>query len=62
MSARKKPAACPVCQQPAVARYKPFCSRRCADVDLGRWLKGRYVIPGERVDPHRAAPPESDED
>lgn len=41
---------CAVCGKPAIARYKPFCSSRCADIDLGRWLKGSYVIPGEAVE------------
>jgi endogenous inhibitor of DNA gyrase (YacG/DUF329 family) len=36
---------CPICGKPAVERYFPFCSPRCADVDLGRWLKGAYSIP-----------------
>ena len=36
---------CPVCQKTATERYRPFCSKRCADVDLGRWLKGSYTIP-----------------
>jgi hypothetical protein len=36
---------CPVCNKPRSERYKPFCSRRCADIDLGRWLKGEYAIP-----------------
>jgi len=27
--------------------HKPFCSKRCADIDLGRWLNGAYVIEGE---------------
>jgi endogenous inhibitor of DNA gyrase (YacG/DUF329 family) len=36
---------CPICGKPAIAEYKPFCSRRCADIDLGRWLKGGYAIP-----------------
>jgi uncharacterized protein len=36
---------CPVCRKPAIVRYKPFCSRRCADVDLGRWLSGVYAVP-----------------
>ncbi len=36
---------CPVCDRPTVADYRPFCSRRCADVDLGRWLTGSYAIP-----------------
>ncbi len=37
---------CPVCDRPSLAEYDPFCSARCRDVDLGRWLKGRYYIPG----------------
>jgi len=36
---------CPVCGKEAEAKYRPFCSRRCADVDLGRWLTGGYAIP-----------------
>jgi endogenous inhibitor of DNA gyrase (YacG/DUF329 family) len=38
-------AKCPICDKPAVADYRPFCSKRCADVDLQRWLVGRYAIP-----------------
>lgn len=41
---------CPICRKPADAAYLPFCSKRCADVDLGRWLTGGYVIPGEGED------------
>jgi uncharacterized protein len=37
--------ACPICSKPAVDEFKPFCSRRCADVDLNRWLSGVYAIP-----------------
>ena len=37
---------CPVCGKPRSKPYDPFCSKRCADVDLHRWLKGSYVIPG----------------
>jgi uncharacterized protein len=37
---------CPICGKPRSERYDPFCSKRCADIDLHRWLKGRYVIPG----------------
>ncbi len=37
---------CPVCGSAAVAPHHPFCSARCQDVDLGRWLKGNYAIPG----------------
>lgn len=42
--------ACPICGKDGVPAYRPFCSRRCADVDLGRWLKGAYVIPGQPLD------------
>lgn len=37
---------CPICDKPAEKQYRPFCSRRCADVDLGRWMTGSYVVPG----------------
>lgn len=44
-------AKCPVCEKhPAVAEFRPFCSKRCADVDLSRWLKGGYAIPGRPAD------------
>jgi len=42
-----KPPQCPICGQPAAPEHKPFCSRRCADIDLGRWLKGVYRVPTE---------------
>jgi uncharacterized protein len=45
---------CPICRKPAVAAAKPFCSERCRDVDLNRWLSGSYAIPareGEEEDP-----------
>lgn len=35
---------CPICGKNQDEKYKPFCSKKCADVDLGRWLKGTYVI------------------
>jgi uncharacterized protein len=38
-------ARCPICGKPADARHRPFCSKRCALLDLGRWLKGDYRIP-----------------
>jgi endogenous inhibitor of DNA gyrase (YacG/DUF329 family) len=37
---------CPVCGKPGQAGHAPFCSKRCADIDLGRWLKGGYAIAG----------------
>jgi uncharacterized protein len=36
---------CPICGKPADPRARPFCSRRCADVDLHRWLSGVYAVP-----------------
>ena len=42
----EKAKTCAICGRPREPRYDPFCSKRCADVDLHRWLKGRYVIPG----------------
>jgi len=49
---------CPICGQPAVAEFRAFCSRRCADVDLNRWLSGVYVVPGkaEEEEDGRTAP------
>jgi endogenous inhibitor of DNA gyrase (YacG/DUF329 family) len=40
---------CPICRKPASPDFRPFCSSRCADVDLGRWLKGAYAVSGEPV-------------
>lgn len=45
---------CPICGKPGIVRYRPFCSRRCADVDLGRWLSGVYAVP--------SAPDETEDD
>ncbi len=42
--------ACPLCGKPASPDYRPFCSRRCADVDLQRWLTGAFVVPGKADD------------
>ncbi len=36
---------CPICGKPADERFRPFCSRRCADVDLHRWFSGVYAVP-----------------
>ena len=42
---------CPVCERNRMqAQFGPFCSKRCADVDLSRWLKGSYAIPGRPAD------------
>ncbi len=49
MTTPKKIGTCANCGKPASAQYIPFCSRRCADIDLGRWLNESYTIPA--VDP-----------
>jgi endogenous inhibitor of DNA gyrase (YacG/DUF329 family) len=36
---------CPICGKPPVDRYRPFCSKRCTEVDLHHWLTGAYAIP-----------------
>ena len=40
---------CPICGKPSSQAHHPFCSGRCADIDLNRWLSGAYVIPAEPV-------------
>jgi endogenous inhibitor of DNA gyrase (YacG/DUF329 family) len=45
---------CPTCGKPTVQGFRPFCSKRCADIDLGRWLKGDYAIPAVESDDERA--------
>lgn len=40
---------CPICGKPAVLAHRPFCSPRCGQIDLGRWLKGNYRIPTDEV-------------
>ena len=42
--------ACPMCQKETDAKYRPFCSKRCADVDLAKWVNGAYAIPSENPD------------
>ena len=43
-------ATCPICRrEPAAPKYKPFCSKRCADVDLQRWFTGGYAVPTDEV-------------
>ncbi|MCX8508138.1 MAG: DNA gyrase inhibitor YacG [Rhodobacteraceae bacterium] len=47
---------CPICQKDSDPKYRPFCSRRCADVDLGRWLNGTYATPAPADDPEDILP------
>ena len=56
---------CPLCQTPSVHKYHPFCSARCADIDLHKWLGGQYAVPAvEQPDFEEvaAAQVKSDED
>jgi endogenous inhibitor of DNA gyrase (YacG/DUF329 family) len=40
---------CPICGKPTVASHQPFCSARCANIDLGRWLKESYRVESEEL-------------
>jgi uncharacterized protein len=51
---RTKP--CPICGKPAVKMFLPFCSRRCADLDLNRWLSGVYTVPVKDEEDEDGAP------
>ncbi len=55
---------CPTCEAPARQRFRPFCSKRCQDLDLGRWLRGSYRIPTEEGpgDATAEGPAEGDDD
>jgi endogenous inhibitor of DNA gyrase (YacG/DUF329 family) len=59
---------CPICGKAALPDFFPFCSKRCADIDLNRWLSGAYVIPvkpeeeeDEAAEPSEAPPHDPDE-
>ncbi|KUP94250.1 DNA gyrase inhibitor YacG [Tritonibacter horizontis] len=36
---------CPICRKPTEHSFRPFCSKRCADLDLSQWLSGGYALP-----------------
>ena len=57
---KPKPRKCPICGRPAAEGFKPFCSKRCVDADLARWLKGAYAIPGAPVSDEVEAESESE--
>jgi hypothetical protein len=52
---------CPICGKPSDSRHRPFCSRRCADVDLHRWLGEGYRVPTDEAPANGLASPD-DED
>lgn len=51
---------CPICGDKTVRPFRPFCSKRCADVDLAKWLNGSYAVPSQReedAEPDDTNPP-----
>jgi endogenous inhibitor of DNA gyrase (YacG/DUF329 family) len=53
--------ACPICGKPRDMKFRPFCSKRCADLYLAKWLRGEYAIPGAPTS-EESIDPEGDED
>lgn len=39
---------CPICNEDTVTKFRPFCSKRCADIDLAKWLNGSYAVPSQQ--------------
>ncbi len=53
---------CPTCKKnPPAEPFTPFCSKRCADVDLGRWMMGSYAVPAVETDEDDAELPQEEE-
>jgi len=52
---------CPHCGKPAAEQFRPFCSARCRDVDLNRWLSGAYAIPAKDDDDEDGEKPKETE-
>ena len=53
---------CPICGKPSEPRFRPFCSRRCADIDLGRWFTESYVVPAAPTEAELSSPREGKKD
>jgi endogenous inhibitor of DNA gyrase (YacG/DUF329 family) len=51
---------CPICKKPTDKTYRPFCSKRCADIDLGNWVGERYVVPTDEPADGLTDAPDSD--
>ncbi len=51
-----------MCGAPVSARYRPFCSRRCADRDLGLWFSEAYAVPADDQDESSETPPRAAND
>lgn len=52
---------CPICQAPTDRKWRPFCSARCADLDLAKWLRGSYAIASHEPDDREQAQQEISE-
>lgn len=52
---------CPICGEDTLQAFRPFCSKRCADIDLAKWLNGSYSVPSQREEDAESVqePPES---
>ena len=62
MTTRPRAKKCPICGKPAEHEFRPFCSKRCGDVDLNRWLSGTYTVPVDDDDETSKPPEEPDRD
>ena len=49
LDSKIKAGKCPICGKTGVKKYRPFCSRRCADLDLAKWLNGNYTVPTDEL-------------
>ncbi len=47
--ANKTKLSCPICNAERADKFRPFCSKRCAEIDLGRWFTGNYALPAEEL-------------
>ncbi|HVY20763.1 MAG TPA: DNA gyrase inhibitor YacG [Bauldia sp.] len=57
-----RPRKCPICGKPSVREFHPFSSKRCADLDLGKWLTGGYAIAAAETEPQAQAEGEDGEE
>jgi uncharacterized protein len=53
---------CPIFGKPSQQKFHPFCSARCAQIDLGRWLGGKYAIAKEEGSEEEKTEPPKEED
>jgi endogenous inhibitor of DNA gyrase (YacG/DUF329 family) len=53
---------CPICTKATDEKYRPFCSKHCADVDLARWLGGRYAIPARQEEEDEDTPRDDEQE